>query len=151
MRLLRNSEELAGRHQIVTRFETPKVEALVDANMIKQVFWNLAKNALKAMPGGGALTIRGRVENPSTVVISFADEGCGMTEAEIQCAFQPFHTKFSEGTGLGLAVVFRIIQEHGGRIRVKSRKGAGTEVILTLPAARTAARELALAGESIPA
>ena len=149
MRLLRNSEELAGRHQIETRFEADRVEALVDANMIKQVFWNLAKNALKAMPEGGTLTIRGRVESRSAVVVSFADEGCGMTEAEIQCAFQPFHTKFSEGTGLGLAVVFRIVQEHGGRIRVKSRKGEGTEVILTLPAAQSATFGLEMAAGSV--
>ncbi|HEY3176688.1 MAG TPA: ATP-binding protein [Candidatus Polarisedimenticolia bacterium] len=138
--LLRNTEEFGAKHAIRAEFESDEIVAHVDANMIKQVFWNLAKNGLKAMPQGGVLTVRARSEGRSAAVISFADQGIGMTEAETQRAFQPFHTNFHEGTGLGLSVVFRIVEEHGGRIRVKSRVGEGTEVLVTLPAFRGAAR-----------
>jgi two-component system sensor histidine kinase PilS (NtrC family) len=134
--LLRNSEEFDGKHAIRTSFESARMPAFVDADKMKQVFWNLSKNALKAMPEGGTLTVTVRHEGSSSVAVCFADEGIGMTEAEIRRAFEPFRTNFSEGTGLGLAVVFRIVQEHRGRIRVRSRVGRGTEVMVTLPAAR---------------
>lgn len=134
--LLRNSEEFSPRHSVRTRFEADEIHAHVDANMMKQVFWNLAKNALKAMPDGGALTVVVAREDTSSVAVTFADEGVGMSQPEIRRAFEPFQTNFDEGTGLGLAVVFRIVQEHHGRIRVRSRVGQGTEVRVTLPAAQ---------------
>ncbi len=146
LRLLRNSEEFGPSHGIETEFEPGAPEALVDPNMIKQVFWNLAKNALKAMPEGGALRVQVRAEPPASVTVSFADAGVGMSAEEARRAFEPFQSGFREGTGLGLAVVFRIVQEHAGRIRVKSRPGSGTEVVLTLPAARAAARAAVIGG-----
>lgn len=78
--------------------------------------------------------MRAKRESAGSVEVCFADTGVGMEEEEIRRAFEPFHGRFREGTGLGLSVVFRIVQEHGGRIRVKSRPKRGTEVILTLPA-----------------
>ncbi len=132
--LLRNSEEVGARHEIVLSGDEAPVPALVDENKIKQVFWNLAKNALKAMPQGGRLRVSLRREADAALV-SFADDGMGMNPAQAAKAFEPFQTSFSEGTGLGLSVVYRIVQEHGGRIRVRSREGAGTEVVVQLPAA----------------
>ncbi|HZI93131.1 MAG TPA: ATP-binding protein, partial [Patescibacteria group bacterium] len=133
--LLRNSEEFGSNHSVRTQFESPEVNAFIDANMMKQVFWNLAKNSIKATPGGGTLTVSVSRDGASSVVVSFADDGVGMSESEMRRAFEPFQTNFSEGTGLGLAVVFRIVEEHRGRIRVRSRLGKGTEVLVTLPAA----------------
>ena len=133
--LLRNSEEFGSNHSVRTRFESPEMNAFIDANMMKQVFWNLAKNSIKATPGGGTLTVSVSRDGASSVVVSFADDGVGMSESEMRRAFEPFQTNFSEGTGLGLAVVFRIVEEHRGRIRVRSRLGKGTEVLVTLPAA----------------
>jgi len=144
--LLRNSPEFTPKHSIVTRLEGEGVGALVDVNMIKQVFWNLAKNSLKAMPDGGTLTVGAWRENDSTIGVSFADDGTGMTEEEIARAFEPFHGSFRDGTGLGLAVVFRIVQEHGGRIRIRSRVGAGTEVIVALPGATLARQSGGVSG-----
>ena len=88
------------------------------------------------MPEGGALTVVVAREDTTSVAVTFADEGVGMSQPEIRRAFEPFQTNFDEGTGLGLAVVFRIVQEHRGRIRVRSRVGKGTEVRLTLPASQ---------------
>jgi signal transduction histidine kinase len=106
----------------------------MDANRVKQVFWNLASNALKAMPDGGALTIELRsINQGEEIEMVFADEGVGMSSEEQERYFQPFSSSFSEGTGLGAAIVYRLVQEHGGRIHVNSRPGCGTRVQVLLP------------------
>jgi len=139
LRLLENGGELSQDHRLRTDFPAGGVRALVDVDQLRQVFWNLSRNALKAMPSGGTFTLRVRHKGPDAAVIVFADEGVGMTEEEAERAFLPFHGNFREGTGLGLSVVFRIVQQHRGRIRVASRPGAGTEVIVTLPTGRQTA------------
>jgi len=131
--LLENSDEFRPEHRVVTVFRPESIIVPVDVNRIKQVFWNLAKNALKAMPQGGTLTLRASHADDDQVVVSFVDTGVGMSEEEVVSNFQPFHGSFQSGTGLGLAIVYRIIDEHGGRIRVRSRQGGGTEVALHLP------------------
>jgi two-component system, NtrC family, sensor histidine kinase PilS len=130
--LLENSEELQPRHRVVTQFHPESIPVVVDVNRMKQVFWNLAKNAIKAMPEGGTLTVRAMDGRDGQIVVTFADTGIGMSDQEIASNFQPFHGSFESGTGLGLAIVYRIIEEHGGRIKVKSRSGAGTEIALHL-------------------
>jgi signal transduction histidine kinase len=77
------------------------------------------------------------------VLVSFADEGIGIPDSEVDRNFQPFHGSFRQGTGLGLAIVYRIVQEHKGRIRVKSRRGAGTEFQILLPKAQPEPRHAA--------
>jgi len=131
--LLENSEELQPHHRVETRFRPESIRVDLDVNRMKQVFWNLAKNALKAMPEGGTLTVSALDPGDGQVSVTFADSGIGMSEEDIASNFQPFHGSFASGTGLGLAIVYRIIEEHGGRIRVKSRRGKGTEIALHLP------------------
>jgi two-component system sensor histidine kinase PilS (NtrC family) len=131
--LLENSEEMRPQHKVATRFRPESIRFDFDVNRMKQVFWNLAKNALKAMPDGGTLTVSALELGDREVTVTFADTGFGMSEDDIATNFQPFHGTFESGTGLGLAIVYRIIEEHGGRIRVKSRRGAGTEVVVQLP------------------
>ena len=106
---------------------------VADLDRLKQVFWNLTKNALRAMPDGGALTVKISEGIEEQIIMSFSDTGIGMSENEVVNIFQPFHGSFGGGTGLGLAIVYRIVEEHGGRIRVRSRRGEGTEVALHLP------------------
>ena len=137
--LLENSEEKRPGHQVVLDAGREAVSAEVDVNRMKQVFWNLAKNALRAMPEGGTLTARAHGGPGNHAVVAFADTGIGMSEGEVAANFQPFHGSFRGGSGLGLAIVYRIVQEHGGRITVKSRPGTGTEIVLHLPR-RAAAR-----------
>lgn len=139
--LLEHSDERRPDHRILTEVGADPVPAYVDVNRMKQVFWNLAKNALRAMPQGGTLVARAR-GGPDGAQVSFADSGVGMSEEEVAKSFQPFHTTFVGGSGLGLSIVYRIVHEHGGRIQVQSRKGAGTTITLALPA-QAPAREAA--------
>ena len=138
--LLENSDERRPDHRILTDVGRSAVMAMVDINRLKQVFWNLAKNALKAMPEGGTLRVRAR-RTETGAAIDFSDSGIGMSEGEVASNFEPFHGSFASGSGLGLAIVYRIVQEHGGRIQVRSGKGQGTTVTLSLPQAAEVPQE----------
>ncbi|MFQ5877882.1 MAG: nitrogen regulation protein NR(II) [Acidobacteriota bacterium] len=131
--LLENSEEKKPHHKVVTRFQRASIPVVADLDRLRQVFWNLAMNALRAMPEGGTLTVRAADGLEGSVVLSFTDTGIGMSESEVASNFQPFHGSFGGGARLGLAIVYRIVEEHGGRIKVRSRRGAGTEVAIHLP------------------
>jgi len=137
--LLENSEEKQPGHLVATQFRPDSIPVVVDVNRMKQVFWNLAKNALRAMPKGGTLTVRAIDAQDDHVVVAFADTGVGMSESEVASSFEPFQGSFTGGTGLGLAIVYRIVEEHGGRIRIKSRPGEGAEIALHLPRRSAAA------------
>jgi two-component system sensor histidine kinase PilS (NtrC family) len=153
LKLLSKSREFGRAHRVETRWATEQVWCEVDPNRMKQVFWNLATNALKAMPEGGKLTLAlTPLREPAQVEIVFADEGVGMDDNEVAAYFQPFHSLFEEGTGLGAAIVYRLVEEHGGRIGVESRPGKGTRVRILLPVrssgaggTRAAEREVACA------
>jgi two-component system sensor histidine kinase HydH len=103
-----------------------------DPRQIKQVLINILKNAMEAMPTGGKLTIASGWDHDSSWV-SIADTGDGIPEAVRKKLFLPFFTTKRAGTGLGLAVCNRIIQDHRGEIRVEAREGVGTRFIIFLP------------------
>ncbi len=126
--LMRNSPDLSRNHSIEMRLES--VFAMVDESMMRQVFYNLATNAFRAMPDGGTLTIS--VEPRNGAQVRFEDTGIGMDEAEIKNLFVPFHSSFKNGTGLGLPIVYQIVVAHNGAIGVKSRKGAGSTFFVDL-------------------
>lgn len=105
---------------------------------LKQVFLNLFKNSIEAMPAGGRLSVTAeRVamnqEGKDSVLVKVADTGVGISEEELRRIFKPFHTTKGNGNGLGLFIVRNIVREHNGRIEVNSRKCAGTTVSLLLP------------------
>ncbi|OLE64954.1 MAG: hypothetical protein AUG03_07040 [Acidobacteria bacterium 13_1_20CM_2_68_14] len=112
-----------------------EARASVDAPRMVRVLHNLLANSLDAMRGGGHLDIRcGRVNGSCHLTVR--DSGCGMTEDVRRRVFEPFFTHGkAQGTGLGMAIVQRIVEEHGGSIRVDSAPGTGTTVTLALPAA----------------
>jgi two-component system sensor histidine kinase PilS (NtrC family) len=117
-----------------TRYAASQMECEVDPNRLKQVFWNLATNALKAMPGGGVLEIAVEWQSARDLVeISFSDNGVGMDEKQKQLYFQPFSGSFAGGTGLGAAIVYRLVEEHGGKIQLDSGREEGTRVRILLP------------------
>jgi signal transduction histidine kinase len=105
---------------------------LGDQQQLKQVFLNLFLNSLQAMNGDGRLTVGMAVEQ-SNLRITVADNGHGIAAQDLPRLFEPFFTTKPTGTGLGLAVVQGIINEHGGRIHVSSQSGRGTTVQLLLP------------------
>jgi two-component system sensor histidine kinase PilS (NtrC family) len=133
LELLANSPELRADHTIDCTIEPPSFHIIGDADQIRQVFWNLARNAFQAMPAGGALRVRTAISDDSYQII-FTDNGRGMTEGDLRRLFQPFRTNFPSGTGLGMAISYRIVQEHGGKIDVSSREGIGTTITVSLPA-----------------
>lgn len=131
--LLRNSAEVSDLHRIEVRLDPPSAAVIADPDQVSQIFWNLARNSLRAMPGGGTLTVVGRLtaEHYRMQVI---DTGRGMTEEQRANLFHPFQSFFDGGTGIGMAIVYRIVQEHGGRLDVESRPGSGTTITVELPA-----------------
>jgi len=105
---------------------------MADRNQLKQVFFNLAKNALEAMEPGGRLKIRARADDDS-VFLLFGDSGSGIKQEDLVRVFQPYHTTKPGGHGLGLMIVQRILREHGGQVGIESKEGVGTVVTLQFP------------------
>lgn len=138
MALLRHSEEATGRHRFELDLRPPNAQLVADPDQVSQIFWNLARNALRAMPDGGTLTLAGRPLGES-YRIEVRDTGRGMTEEQRTKLFQPFQSFFDGGTGIGMAIVYRIVQEHGGRLSIDSRPGQGTTIAVELPIAHPAA------------
>jgi two-component system sensor histidine kinase PilS (NtrC family) len=140
----------AGKVNIERNFPAKKVRALVDRDAIKQVFWNLCNNALRAMPEGGTLTVTVDAVQ-ETVRISIRDTGTGFDPRSTARIFEPFQSGFQGGTGLGLAIVYQILQAHRGQIRVETEPGLGTEFVVELPIApRTRGRNAPRAITDVP-
>ena len=119
----------------------------VDQLQIRQVFINIIVNALEAMQIEGKLEIKTELKD-EWVKISFSDSGAGIRDGDFGKVFEPYYTTKSNGSGLGLVIVNRIVTDHGGRIEVKSREGRGTTVVLSLPLV-TGGRRLLPVGEKI--
>ncbi|MGA2374411.1 MAG: ATP-binding protein [Candidatus Sulfotelmatobacter sp.] len=116
---------------IESGFAVPHAWVLADGDKIKQVFWNFAENAVRAMRNGGTLKV-GIERLGDDWQVSFADTGTGMTPQQTEKIFEPFQSNFEGGTGLGLAVVYQIVQAHEGKVWARSKPGQGTTFILRL-------------------
>jgi signal transduction histidine kinase len=117
--------------QIESRYEVEEAWTLADGDRIKQVFWNFGENAIRAMQGGGLLRVTLEA-NGQDWQIGFADNGTGMTPQQTEKIFEPFQSNFEGGTGLGLAVVYQIVQAHEGKVWARSKAGQGTTFVLRL-------------------
>jgi len=136
-----------GAREVDIRVDCPQSIALrADGTRLVQVFVNLLTNACDASRPGDEVTVRARVVD-GDAVITVTDEGEGMAEDLLDRVFEPFVTTKGprKGTGLGLPVVYRIVQDHGGQIDIDSRPGRGTRVEVTLPGAWLEAAEAAAA------
>jgi len=130
--LLRHSPELSANQAVEAEVPNERVFANADEGQLKQVFWNLARNALQAMPEGGTLRATLAKNSNDRLRIAFSDSGRGMTPDQVERLFEPFSST-TGGTGLGLSIVYQIIRDHGGTINVRSREGQGTTITVELP------------------
>jgi two-component system sensor histidine kinase PilS (NtrC family) len=139
VRLLEDTLTLMGHRMtaentaitIESEFSVKQAWALADGDKIKQVFWNFAENAVRAMRDGGTLKV-GVDRLGDDWQVSFADTGTGMTPQQTEKIFEPFQSNFEGGTGLGLAVVYQIVQAHEGKVWARSKPGQGTTFVLRL-------------------
>ena len=105
---------------------------MADRNQLKQVFFNLLKNAMEAMQTGGKLALRVGADDDS-VFVRLADSGAGIKTEDLTKLFSPYHTTKTGGHGLGLMIVQRIMRDHGGHVGIESKEGIGTVVTLQFP------------------
>ena len=137
------------------RFEGPMGSVAGDEGLLRQAFLNLARNAAEASVGatnGGRVLLRGEVvrhEETYTQRVTIFDNGAGIAPATLPKLFRPFFTTKAKGTGLGLAVVQKIIVQHGGRVEARNRTEGGAAFIVTLPACRSVPEAVELKKHSI--
>ncbi len=127
---------LSGSVRISTEEIKESVVVNVDRDQMKQVFANLFKNAIQAMPYGGLLSLRVdtvRKGHSAYYRIAVSDTGMGIEEKDLQRIFDPYFTTKKDGTGLGLAIAQRIVFDHNGNIWVESEKNEGTTFFIDLP------------------
>lgn len=132
--LLVEQHPLFGSKCSVRRiFHHRPMMACVDTGKMRQVFWNICNNSLKAMPDGGCLTAEVEELAASKILVTLSDTGAGFTAEQMEGLFEPFHTGFQDGTGLGLAISYQIVKGHHGEIHVTSRPGLGAQFRIELP------------------
>jgi two-component system sensor histidine kinase PilS (NtrC family) len=132
--LLRHSPDVSDKHILKDNLGSgDDIIISADASQLKQIFWNLARNAMQAMPDGGTLSISIEALPNKRVRIVFEDTGHGMKPDQVEQLFEPFARSTSGGTGLGLSIVYQIVKDHNGVINVRSREGKGTVITVDLP------------------
>ncbi len=138
--LIRHDGQLQDAQDVVLQYDEHLPRVQVDPDKMKQVFWNLATNALQAMPSGGQLTISTGCRRITSgkrsgdiVEVAVQDTGVGIKKEDLNKIFFPFFTTRQDGSGLGLATAQRIVDQHGGWIRVESEEGKGARFAVCLP------------------
>lgn len=124
---------LMNQVEIKTAFESHLPAVKCNQNQIMQVFLNIIKNAIEAMPGGGTITISLKTHEPGYLLVQVKDEGSGIPVDRIPNLGEPFYSTKEKGTGLGLLISYKIIEEHLGKIEISSEIGMGTTVNISLP------------------
>ena len=131
--LLKHGPDVGDRHRLTLQLPEKPVFVNADSTQLKQIFWNLARNAFHAMPDGGELKISLDTIANRRVRITVEDNGKGMSADRVEQLFEPFSNSTSGGTGLGLSIVYQIIRDHNGTINVRSAEGEGTTITIELP------------------
>jgi PAS domain S-box-containing protein len=133
-------ESASGRCRVAWSIGAGLVQAAGDEILLQRVFGNLVQNAVEAMPDGGEVIVSAGVvgsdakSGPTAIEVGITDNGPGIPKEQLDRIFLPFYTTKERGTGMGLALVHKIVSAHGGRIEVESEEGKGTTFRITLPA-----------------
>jgi signal transduction histidine kinase len=133
---------LAGRIELVKTLPAQLPNLFADAKQFRQILLNILSNAVKFTPPGGRVTVEAELTPGMSLAIRIRDTGIGIAPAEMPRLFEPFRqgdasrTQGHEGTGLGLTITRRLLEQHGGRIAIDSKLGAGTAVSLEFPTFR---------------
>ena len=137
-----NRNCVAARSRSFDDYDKDAPEAYGNAGKLQQVFTNLILNARDAIPDGGRIIVSTGTADDGSLVAEISDTGIGIAPENVAKIYDPFYTTkgVGQGTGLGLAVSYGIVQEHAGRITVDSTPGHGTTFRITLPTARVRAR-----------
>ncbi|WP_338789246.1 PAS domain S-box protein [Metabacillus sp. FJAT-53654] len=129
---LLSSQALMNNVEVKVHLEDlPQIKCI--ASQLKQVFINLIKNSIEAMPDGGEITIMAKKHTSTTIFIQFADQGSGISEELLAKIGTPFYTTKEKGTGLGMMTTLKIIHTHGGTMNISSTIGKGTIIDIYLP------------------
>ncbi|MEZ5425896.1 MAG: ATP-binding protein [Pyrinomonadaceae bacterium] len=131
--LLEHSPDIKESHKLETDLPGQPVLISADPTQLKQIFWNLARNAVLAMPDGGKLKVTLEEKENGRIKILFEDTGCGMSPEQVEQLFEPFSNSTTGGTGLGLSIVYQIVRDHNGKINVRSAENKGTTITLDFP------------------
>ena len=132
-KLLRHSPDVKAEHIFIDESGDEPVLIAADTSQLKQIFWNLARNAIQAMPDGGTLRVGLEGIPNNRVRITFEDSGRGMSQEQVEQLFEPFANSTTGGTGLGLSIVYQIVKDHNGAINVRSIEGSGSVITIELP------------------
>lgn len=127
------SQALLNNVELVQKLCSDLPMIYCDGNQIKQVFINILQNAVEAMPNGGVITVHMCCHEPDSITFRFIDQGTGISEERIKSIGEPFFSTKEKGTGLGLMITQKIVQEHGGTISIESEINQGTVVEVRLP------------------
>jgi two-component system sensor histidine kinase PilS (NtrC family) len=146
--LLKHGPDVSDSHKLTLNVPDEPIIVNADATQLKQIFWNLARNAFQAMPNGGELRLSLEAIPNRRVRIVVEDNGKGMSADRVEQLFEPFSNSTSGGTGLGLSIVYQIIRDHNGTISVKSSEGEGTAITIELPREKAASTVLEPLSES---
>ena len=128
-----NTHAIMNNVQIFVEFESEISTIVCEENQLKQVFINILKNSIEAMPNGGIIDIKVKAIEKDKISISFIDQGTGIPEDRIPKLGEPFYTTKEKGTGLGLMTSYKIIENHDGRLKISSKINEGTKVEVILP------------------
>lgn len=131
--LLEDNGELNGNFQVNGNYKNSHISYFGNANQFKQMFWNLIRNAIKATPEGGTITIDFDQNQRNEVHLRIADSGNGLQEEERINLEESAPSSFQSGAGIGMAVVRRIVDDYNGKIHVRPGQNKGTEVVVVLP------------------
>ncbi|MRX57074.1 PAS domain S-box protein [Bacillus idriensis] len=129
-----NAQSILNNVQIFLEFERELPKVLCAEGQLKQVFLNVFKNAIEAMPMGGNIDVKVQLKGDDEISIQIIDQGIGISKDRISTLGEPFYTTKEKGTGLGLMTCFRIIESHNGILSFHSKENEGTTVEIILPA-----------------